>query len=434
MPKHYLICSGGVPLGNYTLGDYLSGRVYIGNTGNFLFINAVVKSLMVDDSVDFWPTFYRFQFSNEEVEFANKNYDAFVMPLADAFRKDNIENLKGLTKFIRRLTVPCYVIGVGFRAPFNYQLEQNEELDSAVREFCHAVLEKSSIIGVRGVNTGNYLEQLGFKWEKDFTVIGCPSVSVLLSGKRVTASINYRKLLLITNTLAPQNVSQAIINMVSDWSNVTVVAQKQMELEDIYLGKFSRILNKGSKSIVENVFGEELYKQLYNNGQIKAFSNLHSWLSEIAENDLCVSTRFHGAIAAMAAGIPTVIVPFDARMREMAEYHQLPAISFDQIRNQNIAELISTVDTNSYLSVWEKNKEHYIQFLIKNGIDNIYIRDFSNGQVPYDRTIGKVEWKSSPLNFSEIGITDKFKRFFSFYGGKVRYKLDKNEHSIIDKY
>lgn len=423
---------GGIPLGNYSLGDYLSGKAYIGNIGNFMFINAVVKSMMVDDAIDFHPTFYRSHFTDEEVDFANQYYDAFVMPLADAFRDDNIRNLKGLAAFIHRLTIPCYVIGVGFRAPFNYQSGQNKELDSAVRDFVRAVLDKSSMIGVRGANTGDYLKRLGFTQEKDFTVIGCPSVSVLLPGKRVAAPVEYKKILLITNTLAPKSVSQAIMDMVDDWSNVMVVAQKEMELEDIYLGKLSRLLRRGGvKGTVENVFGNELYNRLYCNGQIKTFSNLHSWLSEIKGNDLCVSTRFHGAIAAMASGIPTVIVPFDARMREMVEYHQLPAISFDQIGGQNIAELISRVDTDSYLSVWRKNKEHYIEFLKRNDIDNIFTHSFAEGQTPYDRTVGKIIWEPSALNFSEISMTEKFKRFSCFYGGKVKNKLDRNVHSII---
>lgn len=41
----------GVPLGNYRLGDYFPSKVYI---GNFMFINMVVKSLIVDNTVDFY--------------------------------------------------------------------------------------------------------------------------------------------------------------------------------------------------------------------------------------------------------------------------------------------------------------------------------------------------------------------------------------------
>lgn len=431
--KHFLLSGGSMPLGNYSLGDYLSGKVYIGNIGNFLFINAVVKTMMVEGAIDFQPTFYRSRFTDKEVDFANQYYEAFVMPLADAFRDDNIEHIRELTAFINKLKIPCFVIGVGFRAPYDYRLGKNEKLDLVVGDFVRAVLNKSSIIGVRGANTGNYLKRLGFIQEKDFTVIGCPSVSVLLSGTGgVTAPVDYNKKLLITNTLAPQYVSQAIMEMVDDWSNITVVAQKEMELEDIYLGKLSRLLKKGGiKGTVENVFGNELYSQLYCNGQIKTFSNLHSWLSQIKENDICVSTRFHGAVAAIASGVPTVVIPFDGRMREMVEYHRLPTISFDKIRKQSISEIIGRVDINSYLSVWRKNKEHYIDFLNKNGIDNIFIHRFADGQTPYDKAIERITWKPSALNFSEVGMSEKLRRFFFFYGGKIKNKQDRDIHSII---
>jgi hypothetical protein len=152
-----------------------------GNCGNLLFINAVVRALMTDEHTEFYPTYYRADFSQAEIEFANETFDGFILPMADAFRDDNIQYLEGLTRFIERLKIPCYVIGVGLRAPYEPDLMKKRKSDSTVFNFVKAVLDHSTMIGVRGEVTGEYLNKLGFKQEKDYTVIGCPSVSVFLN-------------------------------------------------------------------------------------------------------------------------------------------------------------------------------------------------------------------------------------------------------------
>lgn len=427
--RHFLYVGGGIPFANYSLGDYISNRAYIGNIGNFMFINAVIKSLMVDDEVEFWPTWYRHDFTDKEVAFANSYYDAFILPLADAFRADNVEALKGLTSFIRKLKIPCYVIGVGLRAPYHVEKGDSNSFDDIVADFMKAVLDKSAIVGIRGATTGEYLQRLGFVPEKHFTVIGCPSVSVFVPSEKVEPlTADAKKTILIMNTLAPRSVSDSMLATVRDWNQTMVVAQKQMELEDIYLGRLAAIQKRKGR-IVENVFGDELYNMLYREGRIKTFSNFPSWVKEVSGSNLCISTRFHGSIAAMIDRIPTVVIPIDSRMREMVEYHQLPSIPFDQV--EDLCDQIYEVDFNRHLSVWQRNREHYIEFLSTNGLENIFDKSYENGQTPYDKAVAKVDWKTSAKNFSEVGTAEKIHRILYYYGGKVRSKLKQGDHSII---
>ena len=96
--------------------------------------------------------------------------------MADAVRADFVREMKGLTKLVKSLKIPCFVIGIGVRAPYEPEVDFSYSFDDVVREFLKAVLEKSAIIGVRGWITADYLSRLGFKEERDFTIIGCPSM------------------------------------------------------------------------------------------------------------------------------------------------------------------------------------------------------------------------------------------------------------------
>lgn len=177
----YLIVAGTAPFDNISMGDILSRRVSVGgNIGNLLFINGVAKLLMTDEATNFTPTMYRADFSSDEIEYINNTFDAFVLPMADAFRDDNINYLDGLTRFINKLSIPCYLIGVGLRASYEPELEKARKCDFYVKNFIRAVLNHSAQVGVRGQITADYLKKLGFSEDRDYTVIGCPSVSAFL--------------------------------------------------------------------------------------------------------------------------------------------------------------------------------------------------------------------------------------------------------------
>lgn len=71
-----------------------------------------------------------------------------------------MNELNELTSFVKKLKIPCYVIGVGLKESYEPDFSQPKPQDEAVKKFVTAVLEKSNCIGVRGELTGKYLETL----------------------------------------------------------------------------------------------------------------------------------------------------------------------------------------------------------------------------------------------------------------------------------
>ncbi len=123
------------------------GKDLIGtNTGNLLFPYSIIRLLKTSEDI-----FDTYAAANpNDAEQINENYDMFLIPLANAFRDNFIEELENMTALIKRLTIPCIVIGVGASFSYEPNIYTQHKFDDATKAFCKAVLDKSSRIGVRG--------------------------------------------------------------------------------------------------------------------------------------------------------------------------------------------------------------------------------------------------------------------------------------------
>lgn len=175
----YLMRAPVHPLDNMPQEKFILQNHAGSNIGNLLFPASIARTLMVDDEtqIDCINTKHA-KLNRSYAEYVNANYDAFLIPLANAIKTSFKDEALKLTKFIRMLEIPCHIIGVGLQT-----LEEDMQnfirifpYGDILRDFFLAVLEKSPQIGVRGEFTAEYFKHMGFVPEKDFTIIGCPSM------------------------------------------------------------------------------------------------------------------------------------------------------------------------------------------------------------------------------------------------------------------
>src|SRR5690625_7993391 len=99
----------------------------------------------------------------------------------------------------------------------------------------------------------------------------------------------------------------------------------------------------------------------YMNNRVRYFLNAPTWIDFISKADLSFGARLHGNITATIAGTPSLIIPKDARMRELAEYHNLTSLWWDDINeNTRLEDIIEKSDFKSPEKVQEKNFNHFI--------------------------------------------------------------------------
>lgn len=352
------IRSGFNPLYTYSPYYALSNNMLGGNSGNLLYTYGVMNALNTEDTV-FIPSFNKKELTDEEIDYINLTCDAFIIPLADAFRSDFVIWLERFTKWIKKLKIPCIVIGVGLRTEYEPKFENS--FDEDVKRFVSAVLEHSSMLGLRGNITGEYLKRLGFVEERDYKVIGCPSMysrGLQLTLKRPN---EFKKIGFNINTLVPQIEKEFFRRSFLEYSDSVLIQQKKKELKCMFLGE--------EASIEDHVFSKAEFDELNEKDRIRFFLNVPQWIDYMKPFDLFVGSRFHGTVAAILAGVPSVFLPFDGRTRELVEYHHIPHIApYDIKENTTIKDYLEKLDLYSVETAYEENFNVYLSFLGKNGL------------------------------------------------------------------
>lgn len=405
--KKIFIRSGMAPTDGFSAGQCIVQDVYGSNTGNLLYAHGIYRALMVDTEVVFEPNYYRP--SLERAEEINETCKSFIIPLADAFRKDFVYELRNLTELVKQLSIPCVVTGVGLRAPYEPDFSTSFSFDEDVRAFVKAVLEKSVILGLRGELTAAYLKKLGFREEIDFTIIGCPSM--YLKGADLSVRdgeiTGHSRICANSSIYIPREINDFVMENMRRFADYYFIPQQTSELRLAYVGS---PYNGGVKY---GNYPARITDPLFSEGRYKAFLDVQSWLEFMSQADFCFGGRLHGNIAAALGGIPNLMITSDARMRELSEYHGLAHASLEEMRKaSNIFELIGGTDFRQVLKKQKVNFEHFKSFLRTNGLDNIYSRGVE-GEAPLDKLLkGR---KKQFRNFALCDDGEKLARIDSFY-------------------
>src|SRR5699024_3103609 len=112
---------------------------------------------------------------------------------------------------------------------------------------------------------------------------------------------------------------------------------------------------------------------VYMNNRVRFFLNVPTWLNFLKQADLSFGARLHGNITATIAGTPSILITKDARMRELAEYHGLTHIWYNEITAETmLEELVEKSDFKMPTKKQGKNFDHFIDFLNKNNLNHIY--------------------------------------------------------------
>ena len=347
--------------------DYLLTAHAGMNSGNLMFAYGVMNVLTTEDTVI--DSTYKHSFTEQDAVEINEKYDAFILPMADAFRDEFVNSLKEYTKLIRQLKIPVIVIGIGLRAKLGEDPLLPHSFDQVAYEFVKEVLEHSALIGLRGRNTAKFLEKFGFKEGRDLVPIGCPSLYTYGASIHTRALQNLNSLVINTNTLAPRNVSDFIIRSANKSDKFYLVQQKYYEMRDILVGNHTFL----GRQTVENVFDSETFLYLNKEDRIRYFFNVPEWIDFMEDKSLFLGNRFHGTVAAILGGIPHVMIPIDARTKELADFHHITSLNPSDLEgDKTIFDYFEKLDFKSFEKNHKQNFLNYLDFLNKNGLSHIF--------------------------------------------------------------
>lgn len=353
------------------------------NSGNLVFSHATYK-LLSAPGVEIVPNEHTVD--PAQADRINEEYDAFVVPLANAFRPGFEKHLATLTELIERLRIPVVVFGVGAQADVEYDLSPMTGLEDVVKRFARAVLNSAPSIGVRGELTERYLKGLGFH---DIDVIGCPSMFMygdrLSVTKRVTdldpesrIAINLSPHLEVAPYFEAHPNASIMGSIASrHWErypNLVYIPQEISGLDLMLWGE--SVADLGRTDQIPLYSSHPLFAE----GRIRFFVDPWTWMSYLRDVDFVFGTRIHGNIAGLLAGTPSYVIAHDSRTLELARYFELPHRKITEISpDLDAAELYAEADFGPMIRGHKARFDTLLDFMRKHDLASGFEAD---GAVP----------------------------------------------------
>ena len=387
-----LFHAGLSPLDQPSMASVFYNSLFTTNSGNLLFQYGAYRALMTEGA-----RIEAMFFDNPKnqtaanAERVNGEFDCAVLPMANNFRASY--RLNQVTRFIRRLKIPCVVMGVGLQARDASLIAEGFPFDGDVRDFVSAVLDRSAMLGLRGEMTADYLKKLGFIPERHFTVIGCPSMysrganlpapRPLSLSEDSPVSFGYR-------IDQPEAMAALLNKSMEAFPNYHIVAQRREEIAMLRYG-MPVVYTYDAANRCAALYPHDRSHPAIRSGRMVGFVSAHAWLRFMEGMALNMGSRIHGNIAAALSGAPTLAFTLDTRMEELCRYHNIPFIPAERLgADTDPRGLYEGVDFSCVTKGHAGRFRHFVDFLDANGLDHIYKGGQSPETAPMDRALAQL--------------------------------------------
>jgi Polysaccharide pyruvyl transferase len=365
--KRILLRSGKSPYVAVTVEEALHRDVFATNSGNLIFSDAAHKILETPDTE---VVSNGIQSNIGAAARINEEYDAFVVPLANAFRPSFEANLKRLTQLISRLRIPVVVLGVGAQTGVDYDPARLKRMEPAVREFCAAVLDHSASIGVRGEFTERYLKDMGFR---DVEVIGCPSLFMYgdrLPVEKGPAELTTASRIAVNgshNAVRKQGMGRIIRHAHARYPNLRFIGQNLSDARQLHW----RDLSDPNSDLTSIPTHPD--HPMYQEDKVRVYIDPVTWIDELRDFDFSFGSRIHGNIAALLAGTPATVLCSDSRTLELCRYFGIPHQLLGKAPGDvDPARLYEAADFGALVGGHRERFDRFTAFLDKNGLRNTF--------------------------------------------------------------
>lgn len=383
-----------LPLENLDTFQIVTENKFGTNAGNMFFPYSLCRTLMIDEAdridsiIEMWDN------SQKRVQELNEQYDCFLIPLANAFRKSFSNELERMTDFIKKLKIPCIVVGIGLQDGVDATGDTTHEFDEQAKNFVKTVLDKSAIMGVRGEITANYLKHLGFREETDYTIIGCPSMFTFGSKlpKVNRGELTSESMVCVNRKVKlPKKLHGFLEKCQKEFPNHYFIPQNTFDFRLLYAGLPLDAGKEENKKVPGN-YPKHYLDACFQEDKVRGFVNVPTWLDFLSKATLNFGSRIHGNIAGVLAGTPSYIFASDSRILELAEYHHIPHMLAKDIKETtNLSDIYEATDFDVIHQGHKERFDHYLDFLHKNGLETVYDGGIMPDQTIFDRKVEALE-------------------------------------------
>ncbi|MER5408235.1 polysaccharide pyruvyl transferase family protein [Streptomyces sp. NPDC002769] len=402
--KRILLRSGKSPYDAVPVEQALHQDVFATNSGNLIFSDAAHKILETPDT-EVVSNGIRTDVS--AAGRINEEYDAFVVPLANAFRPSFEPQLRRLTQLIDKLRIPVVVPGIGAQTGLDYNPARLKPMEPAVREFVTAVLDRSASIGVRGEFTERYLKDMGFR---DVEVIGCPSMFMYgkdLDVRRSAPALGPESRIAVNGShsaVKSQGLDRVIRRAHTRYPYLRFIGQNLSDARQLHWRDLSD--PNGSVTAMPTHPDHPMYRE----DKVRVYIDPVTWIDDLRDFDFSFGSRIHGNIAALLAGTPATVLCGDSRTLELCRYFDIPHRRINTLpRDLDPAELYAEADFGALTGGHQERFERFTGFLDRNGLRNTFTH--GDGGAAYDRRMASLTFPAGVRPWNDADVASLTTRF-----------------------
>ncbi len=273
-------------------------------------------------------------------EFCNSNFDHVIMSVANIIRPSLDHS--NTAAFVDALEIPFSVLAAGMQSPLDGGLD---DLPDAAVKMLKLYDKKAALFGVRGRETAAWLNKCGLH---NCVVVGCPS-NFLYPQNFLAASLKdvdpegyfATSGYIIAKPDRAELLSSIFRNVRADYimqedffHDKSPIIFPSAEYNDATGECNAFFISESLKSIFPHIL-PAFQRYFY-------FQSTEAWRSRVASYDAFIGDRYHGGVAALQAGVPSMIMHRDIRVREMADWVGIPNASLEECSGLSAKDIVKS--------------------------------------------------------------------------------------------
>jgi hypothetical protein len=315
------------------------------NSGNLMFQFAA--SLIVD-APKVHVSLAEIPYSDTAAIAATK---ALIFPAANHLRLG--ADWSGLNGYLAASKKPLVVLGLGAQSPkIGGEAETIAALkaDPQIRRMADILRDQGAFVSVRGPFSQTVCAELGLD---NVAVLGCPSALINPDpqiGRKMAERIARLREAAAEGAVPRIAVTAAAPFEIREDPPKLALEQRLfawvVEAQGLYVQQSGGVsamraadgrwhtVAKTARTSMAKVMGPQMDPVdlwAYMAGNARFYLSVPQWRDEMAGLDLCLGTRLHGNMAAIAGGTPGVIIAHDSRTGELGQTMHLPRLTMDEV-------------------------------------------------------------------------------------------------------
>jgi hypothetical protein len=289
-----------------------------------------------------------------------------VFPAANHLRTG--ADWSGLCGFFENSKVPLIVLGLGAQADSTADPIATAEAlkaDASAMRLVKVLRDKAAWITVRGEFTAKVCQLLNLK---NVDILGCPSLMLNPhedAGKRIAWKLQQAKKREIPRMAVTaagpwdikgsekENLEKKLFQLVLKTSGLYVQQSGGEAALAFAMLKFDKLPLSALLSFRQILDPKISLDDMvsFANAKARIYFDAGKWISVMESFDICIGTRLHGNMAAIAAGTPGCVISHDSRTDELATELALPRLG--------ASSLLEITDMSNLLEAISFNPEQF---------------------------------------------------------------------------